>query len=99
MKSERDYQADLKKKIRERLPGAIVMKEDPNDIPGIPDLCILYKDRWATLEVKKSADAPHRPRQDAYVGKMNEMSYSAFIYPENEEEILDEMERSLKARR
>ncbi len=97
--SEGSYQTHLKHRIREILPGAIVLKEDPNDTPGVPDLCILYKTRWATLETKISKNAKHRPRQDWYVDKMNDMSFSAFIYPENEEEVLYAMERALKARR
>ena len=77
----------------------MVLKNDPNYCQGIPDLTILYEDRWATLEVKKSAKAKHRPNQDLYVEKMNNMSYSAFIFPENESEVLDDMERSFKAAR
>ena len=92
---ESKYQASLIKKIKERLPGCIIMKNDSSYIQGIPDLLILYNDKWASLEVKKSAVAKHRPNQDYYVEKMNEMSFSAFIFPENEEDILDEMARSL----
>ena len=93
---ENAYQSKLIAKIKERLPGCIVLKNDPNYIQGIPDLTILYKKRWATLECKEHANAKHRPNQDHYVERMNNMSFSAFIYPENEGEILDEMERSFK---
>ena len=55
-------------------PGAIVLKNDPNYIQGIPDLTVFYQDKWATLEVKKSENASHQPNQDYYVGLMNEMS-------------------------
>ena len=96
MKSESDFQKDLKKEIKERLPGCFVLKNDPTYIQGIPDLTILYKDRWATLEVKKHKKAKHRPNQDGYVELMNEMSFSAIIFPENKEEVLDALERSLK---
>lgn len=95
---ESAYQASLINKIKARFPGCIIMKNDSSYIQGIPDLLILYNDRWASLEVKKSENAKHRPNQDYYVEKMNEMSYSAFIFPENEEEVLDEMARSLKRR-
>ena len=44
------------KKIKEMLPGCIVMKNDPNYIQGIPDLLILYRDRWAALECKRKGD-------------------------------------------
>lgn len=89
---ESKFQADLRKEIKKRFPGCIVTKLDSGDIQGIPDLLILYKDMWATLENKRSADAPKRPNQEYYVNKMNEMSFSRFIFPENREEILRELE-------
>ena len=99
MKSEGEYQTDLRKKIEQMLPGCIVTKNDPNIIQGIPDLTIFYKKKWATLEVKKSKDAPIRPNQPEYVEKMNKMSFSRFIYPENEKEVLDELQQALCPRR
>lgn len=94
---ENKFQAKLIKEIKNRFPGCIVMKNDSSYIQGIPDLIILFKNKWAALEVKKSNDASHRPNQDYYVDKMNEMSYASFISPENKEEVLDGMERSFKA--
>lgn len=99
MMKESAFQASLIKEIRQRLNGAIVLKNDPNYLQGIPDILVLYGDRWASLECKRSATAPHRPNQDYYIGKMDDMSFSKFICPENKEEILDEMERSLKSQR
>lgn len=93
---ESKFQKELINEIESRFPGCIVMKNDPTYIQGIPDLLILYKDRWASLEVKKNSKANHQPNQDYYVETMNGMSYSAFIFPENKEEILDEMERSFQ---
>lgn len=92
-KRENEYQADLIKTIKRRFPDSIVMKNDPNYIQGIPDLCVLHKDRWALLEVKKSKEEPHQPNQDFYVNKANGWSYGAFIFPENEEEVLNAVER------
>lgn len=91
---ENKFQSDLIKEIKGRFPGCIVMKNDSSYIQGIPDLLVLYKNRWASLECKKDAEAKHRPNQDYYVEKMNEMSFSSFIYPENKEEVLDELGRS-----
>lgn len=87
----------MKKELRAIFPGCIVTKLDSSDIQGIPDLLVLYKDKWAALEVKKSATASHRPNQDYYVTKMNAMSFSRFIYPENKEDVLDELRESFKA--
>jgi hypothetical protein len=88
---ERDFQRKLIKEIKDRFSGCIVMKNDPDYIQGIPDLTILYRNKWASLEVKKSARAARRPNQEHYVQKMNDMSFSAFIFPENKEEVLNEL--------
>lgn len=95
-KLERDYQAKLIKKIKDQFPGCIVMKNDSSYIQGIPDLLVLYRDRWASLEVKRSATASHRPNQEYYVGLMDGMSFSRFISPDNEKEVLHEMESALR---
>lgn len=92
-KLERDYQAKLIKKIKDQFPGCIVMKNDSSYIQGIPDLLVLYRDKWASLEVKRSATASHRPNQEYYVDLMDGMSFSRFISPDNEKEVLHEMEQ------
>lgn len=94
---ENRFQAKLIKELKEIFPGCIVMKNDSSYIQGIPDLLILYKDKWASLECKKSADESKRPNQDHYVDKMNKMSFSSFIYPENKEEVLDELYKAFKS--
>lgn len=96
MSKESIFQKKVIDELHERLPGCIVMKNDPNYIQGIPDLTVLYKNKWAALEVKDKETAKHQPNQDYYVDKMNEMSFSAFIFPENKEEILNDLERSFK---
>lgn len=99
---ETQFQKDLKDDIHEKLPGSIVLKMDPSDPfnpQGIPDLLVLYKNKWASLEVKKSKTASKRPNQSYYVNKMNEMSYAAFVSPENKKEVLDDLERVFKSRR
>lgn len=92
MALESSFQSSLIKELKNRFPGSIVIKNDSSYIQGIPDLLILYEDMWATLEVKKNAKSPHRPNQDYYVDLMNQMSFSSFIYPENKEDVLDELE-------
>ena len=94
---ESKFQADLKKELKRIFPGCIVTKLDAGDIQGIPDLLILWKNKWATLENKKSASASKRPNQEYYVNKMNEMSFSRFIYPENKEEVLNELRKALES--
>lgn len=94
---ESKFQAGLIKEIKQLLPGCVIMKNDPEYIQGIPDLTILYGNKWATLECKKSKNESHRPNQDYYVDKMKSMSYSAFVYPENKEDILDELQQALQS--
>lgn len=91
------FKANLKKDLKQMFPGCIVTQMDPNDIQGIPDLLILYKDKWATLECKRSSKASHRPNQNYYVEKMNDMSYSSFIFPENKEAVLNELQQALQS--
>lgn len=96
---EKNFQASLIKQIRKKFEGCIVLKTDPNYIQGMPDLLILYKNRWAALEVKKSSNAKHQPNQDYYVKKMNKMSFARFISPENKETILNELCKALQPER
>ena len=93
---ENSFKTKLISEVEDMFPGCIIVHLDPTEIQGIPDLLILYKDRWAALEGKKSANAPHRPNQDYYVDLMNRMSFAAFIYPENKEEVLYELQQSFE---
>lgn len=90
---ENKFQANLIKEIKNRFPGCMVQKNDSSYIQGIPDLTIYHGERWATLEVKKDAKASKQPNQEYYVGKMDDMSFSRFIYPENKDEVLHDLER------
>ena len=94
---ESKYQANLIKKLKEMFEGCIVMKNDSSYIQGIPDLLILYGNKWASLECKKTANASKRPNQEYYVGLMNKMSFSRFISPENEEEVLRDLSKAFKS--
>ena len=88
---ESGFQDRLIKTLEALFPGCMVFKMD--QIQGIPDLLVLYKDKWASLECKRSAGAKRQPNQEYYVGKMNEMSFSRFVSPENKEEVLDELQQ------
>ena len=88
---ESKFQAKLIKELKEMFVGCIVVKNDSSYIQGIPDLTVLYKDRWASLEVKRSANADRQPNQEHYVGRMNEMSCARFICPENKNEVVNEL--------
>ena len=94
---ESKLQADFQKELKQMFPGCIVTKLDSRDIQGIPDLLILYKNKWATLENKRSKNATKRPNQEYYVEKMNDMSFSRFIYPENKEDVLNELRKTFES--
>jgi hypothetical protein len=96
---ENAYQAHLITRIKRELPGAFILKNDSGYLQGIPDLLVLLGPRWAVLEVKISATAPYQPNQEYYLELLGEMSFSATIYPENEEDVLHDLQRSLGARR
>lgn len=96
---ENKFKTKLVKEIEAMLPGAIVVHLDPNEIQGIPDILVLYQNKWAALEGKKSATATHQPNQDYYVDLMDRMSFARFIYPENKEEVLDELYEAFRPRR
>ena len=88
---ENKFQASLIRELKNKFPGCIVMKNDSSYIQGVPDLLVLHKDRWASLEVKRSSNASHQPNQDYYVDKMNEMGFSRFIYPENKDNVMTDL--------
>lgn len=94
---EREFQAMLIRELKNRFVGCIVLKNDANYVQGFPDLLILFGSQWAALEVKKSLNSPRRPNQAYYVDLTNQMSFGAFICPENMEEVLDGLQRSFEA--
>lgn len=96
---ENEYQAKLIIKIKRLIPGTFILKNDSSYIQGIPDLTVLYRDRWAVLEVKRSAFEEYQPNQQWYLDQFNEMSFSATIFPENEEEVLRDLQYALGSRR
>ena len=95
-KMESGFQDKLIKELKTMFPGCIVIKNDSSYIQGIPDLLILYCDKWASLECKRNANAVNQPNQEYYVGLMNEMSFSKFIYPENKEDVLHELQQAFE---
>ncbi len=86
--TEAEYQRKLIKKLKRLFVGCMVLKNDSSYIQGMPDLTIFWGEHWATLEVKASNFSPYQRNQEYYVEQMRGMSFSAFIYPENEKEVL-----------
>lgn len=74
-------------------PGCVVMKQDANYRQGIPDLLVLFRDKWACLESKQGFKASKRPNQDYWVERLDRMSFAAFIHPENKTAVLRDLSR------
>lgn len=96
-KLESEFQAKLIKRLKATFPGCIVLKNDANYIQGFPDLTVLYGDKWAVIECKRSSTAPYRPNQELYLEQTGKMSYSTTAYPENVEEVLNELEQAFRS--
>lgn len=94
MKRESSFQSNLIERLEYEFPGILVLKNDPNYIQGIPDLTLLYGKHWACLECKRSSTEKLRPNQSYYISLMNEMSYASFIYPENMEDVINELQQA-----
>jgi hypothetical protein len=93
---EADYQARLIKRLQLLFPGCFILKNDPSENQGIPDIIILFENRWAMLEVKVSFAI--QPNQLFYVEMFNRMSFAAFIHPQNEEQVLYDLQSTFGAR-
>ena len=96
MRSEAEFQQEIKRELRRKFRGCIVIKNDPNHFQGFPDLLVLYKDKWAALECKRSEKEHRQPNQKHYIDLLNNMSYASFIYPENKEEVIEEVSKCFK---
>ena len=95
---ERQYQTILIKRLRKMFPGCVVMKNDSSYAQGFPDLTILYKNKWAVLEVKANERFTTEPNQEYYIQKLNGMSFAAFIYPENERDVIHALQLAFASR-
>ncbi len=98
-KAEREFQQNLIKELKALFPGCIVLKNDPNYIQGIPDLTVLYRGHWAMLECKQYEDASKQANQKYYIDKASEMSFGSFIFPENKQEVLYDLQQAFRDRR
>lgn len=96
---ESKFQAELIEDLEILFPNCLILKNDANYIQGIPDLLILYNDRWAALECKRSESERPGPNQEYYISILEKMSFARFIYPENKGEILYDLQRAFRARR
>lgn len=93
------YEAKLVKKLQRMYPGCVILKNDSSYLQGVPDRLILHESFWAMLEVKESEKSSYRPNQEYYLRKFDEMSFAATIYPSNELEVLNALQRAFQSGR
>ncbi len=98
MARENGYQADLIKRLKKVFPGVVILKNDSSYLQGVCDLLLLFEDRWAMLEVKRSADEPYQPNQEYWIERFNKMSFATTIYPENETEVIHALQLAFGTR-
>ena len=94
---ESQFQTKLIRELRDE--GCWVLKNDSGYLQGVPDLIVLYEDRWAMLEVKRAVGARTQPNQEYYVDVLDRMSFAAFIHPGNKETVLNDMWNHLRRSR
>lgn len=92
---ESKFKAQFKKRFKERMaeldiPIAII-ENKPNP-RSFPDTTFLGPGVWAVLDFKKSKDASHQPNQDYYIRELGSIGFACFVYPENAEEVFNELE-------
>ena len=90
------FQAKLIEELEYRFEGCIILKNDAGYVQGFPDLTILYKDKWAVLECKQNSQSPYQPNQEYYLDLLGKMSFASAIWPEIEEEVLDELQQTFR---
>ena len=97
--AENKFQRELIKELEEMFPGCMIVKNDSGYRQGFLDLTIFYGDKWASLEAKDSVNSRIQPNQEYYVQRLNEMSFGAFIYPENKAEVLRALQQAFETPR
>lgn len=102
MALESAYKPQLMARIATRFArfGEVRFQHNDPNMPGsqgIPDLTVFIGPTWSLLEVKRSEKSKKRPNQDYWIDYWSKTAFTAVIHPQNEEEVLNALERSLEA--
>lgn len=98
-KLENEYKAGLHNRIRDLFPGCYILINDSGYMQGVPDTLVLWREKWAMLEVKRKKPtraSDFEPNQEWYIEEFDRMSFGACIYPENEEEVLYALQEAFR---
>lgn len=96
MTPESEFKKRLMREIERQYPGAVILKNDANARQGIPDHIILFGPRWAMFEAKAYQYSHRQPNQQYYIDVLNQMSFASFVYPQNKEWFLNELQQALR---
>ncbi len=98
---EGKFNEELDKKLEERFPGCEILKLDPMvNYQGVPDKLVAYEGQVGFLETKSGFKAKKQPAQPYHVERLNDnVGFSAFINPDNCDEVLDALQSTFGARR
>lgn len=97
MPRESAFEARVVKRLKAMPECVEVLKNDSSLVQGISDRTAYFTNGfWAWLEFKANANAAVQPNQQYYVDLANSSgAFGAFIYPENEDEVFDAIQRAL----
>lgn len=90
---EKKFEKKVCDELQTLFPGAVILKLDPLYIQGIPDRLILFRNKWASLEIKREYNSNIQPNQEHYISMLDSMSYASFLHPENKKEVFDDLQR------
>lgn len=87
------FKEEFSKDLAFAFPDVVMLKNDEQLLQGVPDMLVLYKDKWAMLEFKAHAKAAVQPNQRYYISFFDSMGFGAFVYPENRDDVIEALER------
>lgn len=91
----------LNNELKRRFPGCEIINLDPmSNYQGIPDKIVLVEGgHFGVLETKAGFKASKQPNQEHHVERLGRVGFSAFINPDNCDEVLDAFQSTLGAGR
>lgn len=94
------FNEELDSKLQSRFPGCEILSLDPmTNYQGIPDKIVLHDGQFGILETKAGFKSKKQPNQDHHVERLGKKGFSAFINPDNCDEVLDALQSTFRARR
>lgn len=96
---EAQFQRNVLARINRQFPLCTILKNDPAWQQGIPDILILFGNRWAMLEFKQTTSSARRANQEYFIDMFNQMSFARFVHPDNVEDVLHDLQQTFGATR